>query len=128
MSTSSIIDCYVATHFKPDDYQQWQLGFENRKHRTNGYLIHIPLGLRKQLFYCRTEYMYTSVRIYLLYCTYVIAYMKLANSTELTYIENLSLHDTLRSEVHNMFDTIFYVMTILPGLNCTVMMIRLITS
>ena len=45
---------------KPDDYQQWQSEFENRKHETNGYLIHIPLGL----FYFRIVYMYASVRIY----------------------------------------------------------------
>ena len=60
---------------KPDDYQQEQLEFENRKHQTNGYLIHIPSGLRKQLFYFRTVYMYTSVRVYVLYCTYVVIYM-----------------------------------------------------
>ena len=47
---------------KPDDYQQEQLEFENIKHKTNGYLIHIPLGLRKRLFYFRTVYMYTNVR------------------------------------------------------------------
>ena len=64
-----------ATHFKPDDYQQWQLEFENRKHKTDGYLIHISLGLRKRLFYFRTVYVYTSVRVYVLYCTYVITYM-----------------------------------------------------
>ena len=48
--------------------------------------------------------------------------------TELAYIENLSLNDTPRSEVHNMFDVILYVMTILLGLDNTIMMIRLITS
>ena len=32
-------------------------------------MIHIPLGLRKRLFYFRTVYMYTSVRVYVLYCT-----------------------------------------------------------
>ena len=74
MSTSSIIVCYWMQH-KPDDYREWQLGFENRKHKTNGYLIHIPLGLRKRLFYFHAVYMYTSVRIYALYCTYVIMYM-----------------------------------------------------
>ena len=102
--------------------------FENRKHKTNGYLIHIPLGLRKRLFYFRTVYMYTSVRVYVLYCTYIIIYMQLTNCTELAYIENLSLNDTPRSEVHNMFDTILYVMTILPRLDNTIMMIRVITS
>ena len=30
---------------------------------------------RKRLFYFRTVYMYTSVRVYVLYCTYVIIYM-----------------------------------------------------
>ena len=44
------------------------------------------------------------------------------------YIENLYLNDTPRSEVHNMFDTILYVMTILPGLDNTIMIIRVITS
>ena len=58
---------------KPDDYKQWQLEFENRKHETNGYLIHIPLGLRKRLFYFRTVYMYTIVRVYVLYCTYIFS-------------------------------------------------------
>ena len=37
--------------------------------------------------------MYTSVRVYVLYCTYVIIYMLLTNCTELAYIENLSLND-----------------------------------
>ena len=37
--------------------------------------------------------MYTSVRVYVLYCTYVIIYMQLTNCTELAYIENLSLND-----------------------------------
>ena len=83
---------------KPDDYQQEQLGFENRKHKTNGYLIHILLGLTKRLFYFRTVYMYTSVRVYVLYYTYVIIY--------------------------NMFDTILYVITILPGLDNTIMIIQ----
>ena len=46
----------------------WNSKTENIKHKTNGYLIHIPLGLRKRLFYFRTVSMYTSVRIYLLYC------------------------------------------------------------
>ena len=41
--------------------------------------------------------MYTSVRIYLLYCTYVITYVQLTNCTELAYIENLSLNDTSNS-------------------------------
>ena len=68
--------------------------------------------------------MYTSVRVYVLYCAYVIIYMQLTNCTELAYIENLSLNDTPRSEVHNMSDTILYVMTILPGLDNTIMMIR----
>ena len=72
--------------------------------------------------------MYTSVRVYVLYCTYVIIYMELTNCTELAYIENLSINDTPRSEVHNMLDTILYVMTILPGLDNTIMMIRLISS
>ena len=48
--------------------------------------------------------------------------------TELAYIENFSLNDTPRSEVHNMFDTILYVMNILPGLDNTIMIIRVITS
>ena len=100
----------------------------NRKHKTNGYLIHIPLGLRKQLFYFRTVYMYTGVRVYVLYCTYVIIYMQLTNCSELAYIENLSLNDTPCSEVHTMFDTLLYVMTILPGLDNTIMIIRVITS
>ena len=95
---------------KPDDYQQEQLEFENRKHKTNCYLIHTPLGLRKRLIYFR-------ILVYAFTCY-----------TELAYIENLSLNDTPRSEVHNMFDTILYVMTILPGLNNTIMMIGLITS
>ena len=72
--------------------------------------------------------MYTSVRVYVLYCTYVIIYMYLTNCTEPAYIENLSLNDTPRSDVHNMFDTILYVMSILPGLDYTIMIIRLITS
>ena len=72
--------------------------------------------------------MYTSVRVYVLYCTYVIAYMQLIHCTELAYIESLSLNDTPRSEVHNMFDTILYVMNILPGLDNTIMIIRVITS
>ena len=127
MSTSKIIGCYWLQH-KPDDYSQEQLEFENRKHKTNGYLIHIPLGLRKRNFYFRTVYMYTSVHVYVLYCTYVITYMYLTNCTELDYIENLSLNDTPRSEVHNMFDTILHVITILLGLDTTIMMIRLITS
>ena len=38
--------------------------------------------------------MYTSVRVYVLYCTYVIIYMSLTNCTGLAYIENLSLNDT----------------------------------
>ena len=54
--------------------------------------------------------------------------MYLTNCTELDYIENLSLNDTPRSEVHNMFDTILYVIAILLGLDTTIMMIRLITS
>ena len=54
--------------------------------------------------------------------------MELTNCTELAYIENLSINDTPRSEVHNMLDTILYVMTILPGLDNTIMMIRLISS
>ena len=87
-----------------------------------------PLGLRKRLLYFRTVYMYTSVRIYVLYCTYVINYKELTKCTELAYIENLSLNDTRRSEVHIMFDTILYMMTILPGLDNTMMIIRLITS
>ena len=77
----NIIGCYWMQH-KPDDCQQWQLESENRKqktenikHKTNGYLIHIPLELRKRLFYFHTVYMCTSVRIYVLYCTYVIAYV-----------------------------------------------------
>ena len=74
MSTSDIIGCYWM-QLKPDDYQQWKLGFENREHKTNGYSTHISLGLRERLFYFRTVYMYTSVRIYLLYCAYVISYM-----------------------------------------------------
>ena len=80
---------------KPDDYQQEQLEFENRKHKTNGYLIHISLGLRRRLFYFRTVDMYASVRVYVLYCTYVIIYMLLTNCTELAYIENLSLNDSM---------------------------------
>ena len=72
--------------------------------------------------------MYTGVRVYVLYCTYVIIYMWLTNCTELAYIENLSLNDTPRSEVHNMFDTILYVMTILPELGNTIVIIRVITS
>ena len=72
--------------------------------------------------------MSTSVRVYVLYCTYVIIYIVLTNCTQLAYIENLSLNDTPRSEVHNMFYTILYVMTILPRLDNTIMMIRLITS
>ena len=43
-------------------------------------------------------------------------------------IENLSLNDNPRSEVRNMFNTILYVMTILPGLDNTIMIIRVITS
>ena len=31
-------------------------------------------------------------------------------------------------EVHNMFDTILYMITILPGLDNTIMIIRVITS
>ena len=72
--------------------------------------------------------MYTSVRVYVLYCTYVITYMQLTKCTELAYIENLPLNDTPRSEVHNMFDTILYVMTIVPGLDKTIMMVEVITS
>ena len=72
--------------------------------------------------------MYTSVRVYVLYCRYVITYMQLTKCTELAYIENLPLNDTPRSEVHNMFDTILYVMTIVPGLDKTIMMVEVITS
>ena len=65
--------------------------------------------------------MYTSVRVYVIYCTYVIIYMYLTNCTELAYIENLSLNDIPRSGVHYIFDTILYVMTVLPGLDNTIM-------
>ena len=113
MSTSKIIGCYWMQH-KPDDYQQEQLEFENREHKTNGYLIHIPLGLRKRLFFFRTVYVYTSERVNVLYYTYDIIYIRLTYCNKLAYIENLSLNDTPRSEVHDMFDTILYVMTISP--------------
>ena len=81
-----------------------------------------------ELFYFQTVYMYTSVLINLLYYTYVIAYTELTNCTELTYIENLFLNDTPRSEVHDIFHNSVYVMTIFPELNNKLMMIRLITS
>ena len=56
----------------------WDSKTENRKQKTNGYFIHIPLGLRKRLWYFRTVYMYTSVHIYL--CDKQRYYLDLAKS------------------------------------------------
>ena len=98
-------------HDKPYDYQQWQLEFENRKHKTNGYLIHIPLGLGKRLYYFCTVYMYISVRVYVLYCTYVIMYI--TNCTELAYIENLSLNDKLMYGIVHIIVIVIYAINVL---------------
>ena len=75
LSTSSSDSCHVATYFILADYQQWKLESQNIKHKIKGYFINITLGLRKRLLHFRTVYMFTSVRIYLLYCTYIIACM-----------------------------------------------------